>query len=70
MKLKIYEIKEPVTDRSLIDNIYHCQKLIQAITRQSEFLTDINTTDFDYINIILDKTKINLQKVYSILKLN
>lgn len=70
MKIKVYEIKEPVTDRTLIDNIYHCQKLIQAITNQTEFLTDINSIDFNYINIVLDKTKINLQKVYSILKMN
>ena len=67
--MKIYEIKEQITDSSFIDNIYHCQQLIQAITKQTEFLTDINKTDFDYISIILYKTKVNLKKIYSILKL-
>ena len=42
---------------------------MKGITNQTEFLLDINKADFDYINIVLDKTKMNLQKVYSILKL-
>ena len=67
--MKIYEIKETVTDTGIVDNIYQIQKLMKGITNQTEFILDINKTDFDYINIVLDKTKMNLQKVYSILKL-
>ena len=65
--MKIYEIKEQISDTSFIDNIYQIQKLMQRITSQTEFITDINKTDLDYINIVLDKIKINLQKTkYSI----
>jgi len=67
--MRIYEIKESLTNTTLVDNIYQIQKLIQNITNQTEFITDINKIDFDYLNIILDRTKVNLQKVYSILQL-
>lgn len=65
--MKIYEIKEQVSDTNFIDNIYHIQKLTQRITNQTEFMIDINKTDLDYINIVLDKVKINLQKIYYII---
>lgn len=68
--LKIYEIKESVSDSNMIDNLYEVHKLIQNIIKQTEFLDeDINKTDFDYINIILSKTKKNLKKVNELLKL-
>lgn len=65
--MKIYEIKEQMSDTNFIDNIYQIQKLMQRITKQTEFITDINKTDLDYINIVLDKIKINLQKIYYII---
>lgn len=65
--MKIYEIKEQISDTNLIDNIYQINKLIQRITNQTEFMIDINKTDLDYINIVLDKIKINLQKIYYII---
>ena len=65
--MKIYEIKEQISDTSFIDNIYQIQKLMQRITSQTEFITDINKIDLDYINIVLDKIKINLQKIYYII---
>ena len=42
---------------------------MKDITRQTEFIININQVDFNYINIVLDKTKINLQKIYQILNL-
>ena len=65
--MKIYEIKEQISDTNFIDNIYQIQKLMQRITSKTEFITDINKTDLDYINIVLDKIKINLQKIYYII---
>ena len=68
--LKIYEIKESVSDSKIIDNLYEIHKLAQNIIRQTEFLDeDINMTDFDYLNIVLEKTKKNLKKVNEILKM-
>ena len=66
---KIVEVKEPITDSSIIDNLYHIQKLVKYMINLTEFIEESNKTDMDYINIILDKTKVNLQKIYSILKL-
>lgn len=65
--MKIYEIKEQISDTNFIDNIYQIQKLMQRITSQTEFITDINKIDLVYINIVLDKIKINLQKIYYII---
>lgn len=67
--MQIYEIKETLTDSTIIENIYQIQKLMKDITRQTEFIININQVDFNYINIVLDKTKINLQKIYQILNL-
>lgn len=67
--IKIVEVKEPITDSSIIDNLYHIQKLVKYMINLTEFIEESNKTDMDYINIILDKTKVNLQKIYSILKL-
>ena len=67
--IKIVEVKEPITDSSIIDNLYHIQKLVKYMINLTEFIEESNKTDMDYINIILDKTKVNLQKIYSILNL-
>ena len=67
--IKIVEVKEPITDSSIIDHLYHIQKLVKYMINLTEFIEESNKTDMDYINIILDKTKVNLQKIYSILKL-
>ena len=34
-----------------------------------EFITELNKTDFDYINIIMEKTKNNLEKVKELIKI-
>ena len=65
--MKIYEIKEQISDTNLIDNVYQINKLMQRITNQTEFMIETNKTDLDYINIVLDKIKINLQKIYYII---
>ena len=67
--IKIVEVKEPITYSSIIDNLYHIQKLVKYMINLTEFIEESNKTDMDYINIILYKTKVNLQKIYSILKL-
>ena len=50
------------------DNIL-LRRLYNLIEKLKAFIEESNKTDMDYINIILDKTKVNLQKIYSILKL-
>lgn len=67
--LKIIELKETLEDTSLIDNLYKVNKLTKEIIKQTEFITELNKTDFDYINIIMEKTKNNLEKVKELIKI-
>lgn len=67
--LKIVELKETLEDISLIDNIYEVNKITKEIIKKTEFMTELNKTDFDYINIIMEKTKNNLEKVEKLIKI-
>lgn len=57
--LKVFEIKETLENTLLIDNLYKINKITKEL---------INKTDFDYINIVLQKTRNNLEKVNKIIK--
>ena len=65
--LKIVELKETLEDTSLIDNLYKVNKLTKELIRQTEFVSELNKTDFEYINIVLEKTRTNLEKVLKII---
>lgn len=67
--LKVVEVRETLEDTSLIDNLYEVNKLTKELIRQTEFITELNKTDFDYINIIMEKTKNNLEKVKELIKI-
>lgn len=60
--LKIIEIKETIFDSQLVDNIYAIDKTIKNIINETDFVTELNKDDYNYINIILEKTRINLEK--------
>ena len=66
--VKIVEIKETLQDTTLLDNIYLIDKIIKEIINQTEFITDLNKDDYNYINIILEKIKINLNKAKLLMK--
>ncbi len=65
--LRIIEIKETLEDTSLIDNLYKVNKLTKELIKQTEFIEELNKTDFDYINILMEKTKYNLEKISKII---
>lgn len=67
--VKILEVKETLEDTTLIDNIYLINGIIKDIIKQTEFITELNKDDFNYLNIVLEKTKINLRKVQLLTKL-
>ena len=67
--LKIIELRKTLEDTSLIDNLYKVNKLTKELIKQTEFITELNKTDFDYINIIMEKTKNNLEKVKELIKI-
>ena len=67
--LKIIELRETLENTPLIDNLYKVNKLTKELIKQTEFITELNKTDFDYINIIMEKTKNNLEKVKELIKI-
>lgn len=65
--LKIVEVKETLCDSKLVDNIYAIQKIVASMITETEFTLDINRDDYNYINVVLDKTRKNLEKVYNVI---
>lgn len=66
--VKIIEIKETIFDSQLVDNIYAIDKTIKGIMNETDFITELNRDDYNYINIILEKIRINLEKAFELLK--
>ena len=66
--IKILEIKETIFDSELVENVYAIDRIIKKIITETTFITELNKDDFNYVNIILEKTRINLEKAYEILK--
>lgn len=67
--LKIIEVKETLENTKLVDNIYDIQKITRDIINQLEFTLEINRDDYNYLNIVMEKTKKNLQKIHEILNI-
>ena len=66
--IKIIEVKETIYDSKLVDNIYAVKNTINKINNQTDFITELNRDDNNYLNIIMEKIKINLNKVAELLK--
>ena len=66
--VKIIETKETIFDSQLVDNIYAIDKTIKGIMNETDFITELNRDDYNYINIILEKIRINLEKAFELLK--
>ncbi|MCI6266690.1 MAG: hypothetical protein MR598_07605 [Erysipelotrichaceae bacterium] len=67
--VRIIEIKETLLDSALVENIYKIKDLTERIIEELELQRELNKDDYNYLEIILDKTKTNLQKSYMLLKL-
>lgn len=68
--LKIVEIKETTDNSNLVDNIYSINKIIKNIITDTEFIFELNKDDYDYLKIVLQKTRKNLDIVYAIINKN
>ena len=66
--MKVVEIRETLVDSTLHENIVLVNDLLKKINKELEFALEINRDDFNYMNIVLEKTKINLDKVYHVIK--
>ena len=66
--MRIIEIKETIYVSKLIDNISTADKLIKDIIKKMEFITELNKDDYNFINIVMEKTRTNLEKVNPLIK--
>ena len=68
--VRVVELKEMVLNSNAYENIYNIKDLSENIIEELELLQEVNKDDYNYIELILEKTKINLQKAYMLLKLS
>lgn len=68
--LKIIEVKEELDNSTLVDNVYEIHKMIQHMIQDTEYITEINKDDYNYLNIVMEKTKNNLEKIKYIFEKN
>ena len=66
--LKIVELKETIKDSNLTNNIYDIQKIIQKMILNLEFIEELNKDDYNYLEILTEKSKIALEKTLDIMK--
>lgn len=68
--MHIYEIQKTLIHTELLDNLYAIQKMMNELTIYAELIQRINKDDFEYIDIVISKTKVNLEKILCLFKLN
>ena len=66
--LKIVELKETMKDSNLTNNIYDMQKTIQKMILNLEFIEELNKDDYNYLEILTEKSKTALEKTLDIMK--
>lgn len=66
--LKIIEVKEMLCSSTLVDNIHEIKRIINTIINETEFVKELSKDDYDYLNIIFEKTRANLEKAHEIIK--
>ena len=67
--LKIVEIKQTIYGSNMIENLHTIQKLSQDILNEIQFIQEINIDDYKYLDVVLEKTKVNLLKVYNLVEI-
>lgn len=68
--VRVVELKEMVLNSNAYENSYNIKNISEQIIEQLELLQEVSKDDYNYIELILEKTKINLQKAYMLLKLS
>lgn len=67
--VKNVEIKQTVYGSEIIENLHAIQKLSQNILDEMQCIQEVNLDDFQYLDVALERIKINLLKVNNIIKL-
>lgn len=66
--VKIVEVKETIFDSRLVENIYDIEKLIKNIISRLEFTNELNYDDYKFIDIVIEKSRIGIEKAYEVMK--
>ena len=68
--MKIVELREKLSDTKIEEDIQKLEIIIKNIDINLSFLEELNVDDYNFISIILEKSKIALIKADEILKIN
>ncbi len=66
---RVVEVKETIFDSRLLENIYATERLIKNIISRIEFTNELNYDDYKFIDIVMEKSKIGLEKAYEVMKM-
>ena len=69
METRVVEVREFLNDSSLLENYYEVTKLLRKLEKEISFCVSINKDDYDFINKVIYKIKLNLEKVLALLEL-
>lgn len=68
--MHLLEIRQDLQDTSVKPVIYENSKIIRQLETLAEITTDLSQADLDYVITLLFKSRILLNKAYTIFKLN
>lgn len=66
--LKVVEVKQTIYGSDMIENLHTIQRISQDILNEIQFIQEINIDDSQYLDVVLEKTKTNLLKIYGLVK--
>ena len=66
--LKIVEIHEFLENSDLQNNFYQVIRLLRKLDNQLHFTISMNKDDYNYMNTIISKMRLNLEKISCILE--
>lgn len=66
--IRVLQVTETIEDGKLLDNINKSNLLINEIQKRLEQNNELNIDDFKFVDIVLEKVRIALQKANEILK--
>lgn len=66
--LKVVEVKQTIYGSDMIENLHTIQRISQDILNEIQFIQEINIDDYQYLDVVLEKTKTNLLKIYGLVK--
>ena len=58
------EVRETVSDSNLLENMYETNRLTKEIIETLLHIPDLNMADLKHLNIVVERSKSLLEKVY------